>query len=123
MLKKLIDGKEIVCSDQEEALIRKRWALNDRFPEYAGHLVFDGINEPSHNIPACRNHHQRLVKSIIENKLEILRKEIEAAQEDGLDTSALFARRKHIKSFVDSDLSWANAIEDLKAHLEEVKKL
>lgn len=123
MLKKMIDGQEIICSAEEERLIRMKWDLNEKFPEYAGHLSFDGVSEPFHLMDDCKVKHITLVNAEIQKKTDSLNDKIESAQEDGLDTASLFAQRKALKAQRNPDLSKMTKIEHLKDHLEKMKAL
>lgn len=125
MLTKMVDGKQITCSDQEEAWIRKKWDLNTRFPEYEGHVMFDWASEPNHDLKTAKFHHRKLIESHISNKIAEINSKIEAAEEigDENERKSLLQVRKSLKDQLGyDDGSWTK-IEDLKSHLEGVKNL
>lgn len=120
----MVDGIEVICSEHEEAQIRNKWALNDAYPEYSGHLMWDGVNEPLHHIRDCQQKHKVLVEKIINEKLIGTAIQIEEAQEEGdlIKERVLIARRKYLKSFLNLDFSEYQDIRSLKYHLEEMKE-
>ena len=124
MLTKMVDGKEVVCSEEEERLIRMKWELNDRYPDYCGHIVFDGISEPKHDLVECKKKHAFLVNAEIQKKLDSLKLLIEQSEEDGASSLVeLLSRRKLLKGHANPDLSSVSVIDQLKAHFEKVVAL
>lgn len=125
MLTKMVDGKQVVCSDAEEKVIRMMWDLNDKYPEYSGYLMFDGVNEPKHDMVACKNCHRRLISSIIASKVAAINAKIETAEEAGDDASrkTLLQARGSLKGQLSYDHSGWSTIDDCKKHLEMVKAL
>lgn len=123
MLTKMVDGKSVVCSAEEEKLLRMKWDLNDRYPEYQGHLMFDGISEPKHDIEACKKTHISLVNGQIAKQIALVNDQIEESLENGLDVASLYAKRKSLKVQMNPTLSNMETVADLKAHLEKVKTL
>jgi hypothetical protein len=125
MLTKMVDGKQITCSDSEEKLIRMMWSLNDKYPEYSGHLMFDGVSEPKHNIEACKFSHRQMVESIIAKKIATINLNIETAEESGDDSAkkTLLEARKSLKGQLNYDDSIWNTIDDCQKHLEMIKAL
>lgn len=120
MLTKMVDGKTIVCSDEEERLLLMKWALNDKYPQYIGHLTFDGISEPNHDMTECKKRHASLLTQAYEKELKILNDQIEIAQEDGKDITPLFAQRKTLRAMVSQDLSGINTIDELVNSIPEL---
>lgn len=123
MLTKMVNGKEEACSAEEERVIRMQWDLNDRYPEYCGHLMFDGVNEPKHDMVECKKKHTTLVNSEVQKKIASLNLEIENALENNFVAADLYAKRKALKAQINPTLSEMATVADLKAHLEKVKSL
>jgi len=125
MLKKMVNGKEVVCSSEEEALIRQRWKMNDTYPEYSGHLAFDGVSPPYHLIEDCKGSHQKFINQIIAEKVKVVNEQLEIAIEDNniANQQKLISRRKMLKSYLVIDFTNLHSINDLKNHLEMVKKV
>jgi len=124
MLKKMVNGKEIICSDEEEVLIRKMWALNEKYPDFCGHLSFDGVSEPFHDIIECKKKLKQLVAQEIELALTILRDYIEMAEENGDEylKKVTIGKRKEIKGLLNyKDETW-NCVEHLDNYLKYVRK-
>lgn len=109
----MVDGKEILCSDEEERVIRMHWALNDKYPQYVGHLMFDGVNEPIHDIVECKKHHSRLLNQAYEQEMKSVNDLIEIAQEEGKDPTPLLAQRKSLRALASQDLSQIKTVEEL----------
>lgn len=116
MLTKLINGKTFILSETEERQQRAFWALNDKYPEYAGHCGWDGVNEPYHDMQECRKHHQRLIEEALEKASSDINKQIEIAEEDGnLDLKAiLLNKRKSLRSYEIGTSDKAETVDDLK---------
>lgn len=123
MLKKMVDGKELICSPEEERVIRMKWDLNTRYPEYVGHLMFDGVNEPKHDMAECKKHHINLVNAEIQKKIDRLNLDIENALENNFVANDLYAKRKALKAQTNPALSKMETVAHLKDHLEKVKSL
>jgi hypothetical protein len=125
MLTKMENGKELICSDEEEKLIRMMWSLNDKYPDYSGHLMFDGVSEPKHNIEACKFYHRQMVESIIAKKIATVNLNIETAEESGDDSAkkTLLQARKSLKGQLSYDDSGWSTIDDLQKHLEAINSL
>lgn len=125
MIKKMVDGFEVICSDDEERVIRKHWLLNETYPEYASHLAFDGISEPFFVMDECKKRQKDMVKGIIENKISSINLQIESAEEEGNEDirKSLIGKRKSLKAGLVYDDSKWNEIQELKSHLESVKGL
>jgi len=122
-LYKNVDGVQIKMSPEEEAHTRAYWALNDQYPLYTGSIAFDGLNAPYVLIDQARINHKELLTGACDIEMKELTKQIEIAQEDGLDTSALFAKRKALRSVPDMDLSGYNTIDELIASVpQDLKK-
>lgn len=121
----MVDGKQVVCSDQEEKGIRMHWDLNDKYPEYRGHLMFDGVSEPKHDLVASKFYHRQLIESIVQKKIAAVNLKIEAAEESGDDGAkkSLLQARKSLKSQTGYDDSGWTTIDDLKKHLEAIQSL
>lgn len=123
MLKKFVDGIEVILSDQEEAWERKRWALAEEYPDYHGAIHYDGASEPYILLEEAKRLHSLLVRTVsLEKRLEI-QEAFEKAQEDqdsdGIRT-ALEARRA-LKELTGYDLSGSNCVDDLRAHMKALK--
>lgn len=125
MIKKIINGAEVICSDEEERLIRMQWALNDQYPEYSGHLAFDGVSEPYHVMEDCKAKHRQLISFLIGEKVNKINSQLEIAEEnyDEELKKILVSKRKSFKSHAGIDLSSIIKIEDLKRHLDIIKSL
>lgn len=116
MLKKMVDGKEIVCSDEEERLIRMKWALNTQHPEYSGHLAFDGVSEPYHVMDDCKKKFCDYLAQAIERYLKDVNEKIETCEENGDESTrlALLAQRKQAKDLYSLDISHCTSVQELK---------
>lgn len=114
MLKKLVDGKEIICSEEEEKNIRASWALNDQYPEYVGHSAFDGINPPYHLMEGVKKEHKLLLNKALELALKDINIQIEEAQENGKDLSRLFELRKNLKKDASYNFDHIDDVKNLK---------
>lgn len=123
MLKKLINGYEIYCTEDEEQLIRKKWELNKKFPEYSGHLVFDGISLPYHNLEECKKHHIKIINEILSIKIKTLNNKIEIAQENGENLTNLYLQRKLLRNQLNPNIEKVSKIEELKDNLEKIKMI
>lgn len=124
MLTKLVDGKTIVLSDEEERQQRAFWALNDKYPEYTGHCGWDGVNEPFHDMVECRKHHAKLMGKACQDAIAELRTRIEIAMEDG-DTALvneLMVKRKAIRQHIGKDFSSCKTVDDLRSSIPEELK-
>lgn len=114
MLTKMIDGRSIELSPEEEVNVRDLWDLNTKYPEYAGHCAFDGVNPPYHDMEQCRLVHASYLKRCVALALDDVRQEIENLQETGQDFTAAYAKRKAIKQLESQDLSVHMTIGELK---------
>ena len=105
MLKKMVDGVEIILSDEEEAHVRAWWAFNEKYPEYHDCNRYDGASAPVIDMDRARELHVINVNRAINEKLDALRPEIEKAEDDGDDAAKanLVARRKMLKGYLDRD--------------------
>lgn len=123
MLKKMVDGVELICSDEEERLILKKWSLNEKYPEYRGHLMFDGISEPQHDLVQCSIHHKGMIEQVISESIEKINRQIEEAEDNGYDSlkSDLISKRKSIKSLIQFEEKSFKSVDEMKSHLESVK--
>lgn len=122
MLKKLIDGKEIICSEEEEKNIRASWALNDEYPEYVGHSAFDGVNPPHHLIEEVKKEHKLLINKALQLALKDVNLQIEEAQENGKDLTSLFLLRKNLKEDASYNFQEINDVKNLKASVPALLK-
>ena len=115
MLKKMVDGKEIICSEEEEALIRKKWFLNETYPDYRGHLMFGGICEPSYNMPGCIGLFLDRLRKAVQLAIDDINAQIESAQEEDEPSlvQELIKKRKQIKILLNVDVSKVKTIDDL----------
>jgi hypothetical protein len=125
MLKKMVDGVEIILSDEEEAHVRAWWAFNEKYPEYHDCNRYDGASAPVIDIPRARELHVWNVNKVINEKLEVLRPQIEQAEDDGDDDTRakLIARRKMLKGYLDRDVSHFDNVEGMYEHLNSIKGL
>lgn len=116
MLTKMIDGKEIICSEDEEKLILEFWEINKNHPEYMGHLSFNGITPAFHDMVECKKHHQYLIQKASESAIKEINELIEKAQEDGEDDllKELYAKRKEIKQACEIDIAQCKTVDELK---------
>ena len=83
MLTKLVNGKEVILTEEEEKNTRAYWAMNDKYPDYVGHCGFDGLNPPLHDMVQCKKLYISLINDAIEKKIVSLNNLIEMAREDG----------------------------------------
>lgn len=115
MLKKMVDGIEIICSDEEERLIRMKWALNDQYPEYVGHVAFDGISEPYHVIEDCKKRFYFHLSQAIDKYLKDVNSKIETCEENGDESArlSLLAQRKQAKDLSSLDVSHCTSVQQL----------
>lgn len=119
MLKKMVDGIEIICSEQEEAAFRAYWDLNDQYPQYYDAFQFDGVSMPVTNMQRAKELHMLHVKKWVDEKIKSLSEEIQKAQENN-DTKLianLYFQRKSARAILDTDLTQVNTVADLKALL------
>lgn len=116
MLTKMVDGIELVCSEEEESVIREYWELNKNYPEYTGHLSFNGVSPPFYYIEECKKQHLNLVKKASELAIKELNDLIEKAQEDGENDllKELYAKRKVIRKACEIDISQCKTVDELK---------
>lgn len=119
MIKKMVDGVEIICDPEEERQILAYWELNTKYPEYHDAVQYDGASMPVINMDRAKELHRLHLKSYIEESVKGLNKQIEEAQENGDDAKvkSLFAERKKIKEMINQDLSKIENMDDLKAML------
>jgi hypothetical protein len=111
----MIDGVTYELSPEEEALTRQFWALNQTYPDYIGHIGWDGVNQPNTDMDGAKKTHTNYHSSSYSKALEGLRHKIEVAEENGQDTSALIAERKHLRTLEKVDTSTAQNFDDLRA--------
>lgn len=118
------NGVEIICSPEEETVIRQHWALNDKYPEYCGHLMFDGVNPPEHNIEECKKDFLVFLANAATKCLSDIKSKIEIAEEngDGSARDSLISYRKVIKSLLNPDISSVKTIDDLRSAVPEQLK-
>jgi hypothetical protein len=114
MLKKLVNGEEVVLTEQEERQQRAYWDLNTKYPEYRGHCGWDGVNEPFHDMIECKKHHCRLLDEASQQAISEINAQIETAQENGEPFMHLLQLRKQFKELAKMDLSQYEDIESLK---------
>lgn len=114
MLKKMVDGKEIICSEKEEKNTRLFWDLNDKYPEYVGSCAFDGVNAPYHIIEEVKKTHQSLLNNSCLSAIKKINEKIERAQENEEDTKELFKERKRINEFANMQIDHLNTVDELK---------
>lgn len=121
MLKKMVDGIEVICSPEEEAVIRQYWDMNDKYPEYSGHLMFDGVNPPEHNMHECKKHLLNFMNIAVEKCVADINNKIQHAEESGdIDLkNKLISDRKIVKSLSNPDLSDCKTVEHLKNSIPE----
>ena len=117
MLTKMVDGQTVILSDDEEAQTRASWAMNEKYPLYSGAIGFDGINPPFADIDAAKKIHMQLINGYVMAKIADINTQIETAQEDGDDTTTLFAQRKAMRASSNPDLSNVQTLDDLMALL------
>ena len=125
MLKKMVDGVEIILSDEEEAHVRAWWAFNEKYPEYHDCNRYDGANAPVIDMDRARELHVINVKNVIDEKLKELRADIEDAEDDGDDNrkDALISRRKSLKNLLQMDVSKFESVDQMYEHLNAIKAL
>ena len=124
MLTKMVDGKTVVLTPNEERQQRAFWDLNTKYPEYSGHCGWDGVSEPFHDMVECRKHHARLTEKAIEAAKQDLNKKIEIAQEEGNAAmhQSLLAQRKALRQHEGKDFNGYVSIEHLRSSVPEVLK-
>lgn len=122
MLTKIVDGKELICSEEEERVIRMKWELNDKYPEYVGHLMFDGVTEPKHDMVECRKTHKKLHDAKVDEQIAEINRQIEIAQEEGFETSLYFNIRKHLRKLKEMTFDHCETVEHLKQSIIDVLK-
>lgn len=113
----MVDGKEVECTPAEEQLFRNFWALNDEYPEYTGHLMFDGATEPKHDMEQCAKHHKTNHDTTVDAKINELNKLIEIQQEEGRDFSDLLQQRKEMRALKDMDFNHCKTVEELRVSI------
>ena len=113
MLKKMVNGEEIILTEDEEKNTLAYWDLNNMYPEYVGACAFDGVNPPYHDMETARRiHASRLVEQKKSAYLDICEK-IEIATDAGLDLNDLFKKRQAIRNYEVPDLSACLSVNDL----------
>lgn len=120
---KMIGENQVLCTDDEEDFLAKLRKLEQDYPEYANHVLYDGIREPWHDMNGCKKLHEQLVAKEIQKKLEDFRFQYEEAEEnydEGMK-NRIIAKRNEIRSHLHSDISSMKTIQDLKNHLEKIK--
>lgn len=122
MLTRIENGKEIVIGDEEEKAVLMFWSLNESYPQYVGHLMFDGVSEPKHDMVECKKRHTLLLKDACDHEMKSITEQIEIAQENGKDIIDLLAQRKSIRSMVSMDLSEINTIDQLVISVPDTLK-
>lgn len=122
MLIKMIDGVEIVCSEEEEKLIRKYWKLNELYPEFSGHLQFDRMSDPKYDMDKCRKLHRSILEKEVNEKIIQINKEIENAEDEGRDKSDFIKKRKFYKDLLNYDESILIKMEHIKEHAYKFRK-
>ena len=124
MLKKMVDGKEVICSDEEERLIRMKWALNDQYPEYSGHLAFDGVSEPYHVMDDCKQKFLSYLNRAIDAHQKDVNAKIETCEENGDEQSriSLLIQRKQSKDLYNIDISNCTHVQHLRDIIPEQLK-
>lgn len=117
MIKKIIDGVEIICSPEEEALFIQKWAMNDANPHFAGNLMFDGVNAPSYNMDGCKKTLQSFLNQASDKYIKDLTNQIQMADEDenSVEKASLLAQRKAAREFPNIDISMASDVDFLKS--------
>lgn len=115
----MVNGEEVVCSADEEANIKAFWALNEANPAYSGACAYDGASAPYYLIDDAKLIHNDLIEKARQNALTSLNADIETAQENGADCTALYATRKSIKE-ASVDLSAIADIASLKSAVPSV---
>ena len=121
----MVDGKNIICSDQEETQIRKFWSFNESYPEYIDCNRYDGASDPIIDMTRAKELHLENLQKVIHQKTTVINQQIETADEenDGKSKAALLKQRKDLKAINSVDMTKFNTVADLKAHLEQVKAL
>ena len=122
MLTKIVNGQEIICSEEEERLIRLKWALNDKYPEYVGHLMFDGVSEPKHDMVECRKTHKKWHDAAVDEKIAEINRQYEIAQEDGLDFTTLMQQRKALRKLKEKTFDDCQTVDDLRSSVPDELK-
>lgn len=124
MLKKMVDGKEIILSETEERQQRAYWALNDSYPEYVGHCGWDGVSEPVHDMVECRKHHTSLMNKAVQNSIVDINKKIEIAEEQGNAAlrESLLIQRKVIRSHMNKDFNSCKTVQELRSSVPDELK-
>ena len=113
----MVDGKEIILTETEEAQIRAYWAANEKYPEYQGHIGWDGVNDHIYDMEPAKATHLRYHSEAQRLPLLDISHQIEIAQENGKDTSYLFAQRKALRAIDHPDLCKAEDLDDLRASI------
>jgi len=121
----MVDGVEIILSDEEEAHVRAWWAFNEKYPEYHDCNRYDGASAPVIDMDRARELHVINVKNVIDEKLKELRADIEDAEDDGDDNrkDALISRRKSLKNLLQMDVSKFESVDQMYEHLNAIKAL
>ena len=125
MLKKMVDGVEIILSDEEEAHVRAWWAFNEKYPEYHDCNRYDGASAPVIDLSRARELHVENVNKVINEKLDSLSPVLEKAEEDGDSEAhlALVRHRKMLKGHLDRDTSHFDNVEGMYEHLNSIRGL
>jgi len=119
-LTKMVDGQQIECSPEEEALIQNYWSLNIQYPKYKNALVFDWAHPAAYDMDQARKIHAEYLQSAVNAGINDITSQIEIAQESGQDTSSLFALRKEIRTCNSINLSVCQSPDDLQKSIPEI---
>lgn len=122
-LYKNVNGEQIALSEQEERTLRAYWALNEKYPLYHGVIAYDGLNDPYILMDQAKICHKDMLAKACDIEMKELTKQIEIAQEDGLDVSALFVKRKALRAMPEMNLTQYNTLDELMASVpDDLKK-
>jgi len=134
MIHKMIDGKLVECTAEEEASIRAQWLFHESYPGYEDCMLSDeklggavhdnGIARV--NLEKAKEVHAKSLKSLCAKCCEDIKEQIEAAEEVGDEAlrAALIQKRKELKQAANDDLQKYNSLEEMIASMpKEMKDL
>lgn len=113
MLTKMVNGKEIVLSDEEEKVTRMYWKMNTDNPEYIEACCFDGVKEPWYDLDALRTCKQKMIDRMKISLMEELTDTINELEDEGKDASDYRKQRAELRSYC-PDLSKLETLEEIK---------
>lgn len=116
MLRKMVNGAEVVCSENEESQIIEYWNFNDKYPLYQDCNRYDGSSMPVIDMQRAKEIHLSHLERYRDWKVKEINEKIEMAREnaDSILEKELLSQRKCIRNFSNQDFSDAKTIDDLK---------